>query len=130
MEKTNLPVKAGDTVYIAGVGFEVEQTDNNLVPYEGSIMGLIDTMEQTIKLSTMPGFQIQQHVFIHEVIHGIIDAHHIPIDKDKMEDIVDTLARGLYQVLIENPEIILRYIYGVEEIEEIKEDKSTDEVHN
>lgn len=115
-EKVNLPVREGDTVFIAGVPFGIEQTSGNIIPYDGSVMGLIETMEQQITLSTMPGLEMQQHVFLHEVIHGIVEGYHIPMPSElkQEEAIVDSIARGLYQVMVENPDIFLRYIFGIE----------------
>lgn len=66
--------------------------------------GHIDFDEATIKLT--PNLQSKQgecQTILHEVLHGIANHFDLKINDD--EDTINKLARGMYMVMVDNPDI-------------------------
>lgn len=96
----NIPKK----IWIAGVGYEVrseEHLDNGVnlaygnINYEESVIRLLDTERI--------GHQHKSVTVLHEILHGIQHHYGIELPTEDEERIIDGFARGLYQVLEENP---------------------------
>lgn len=95
-----------DTVRIGSADYEVELTDEVLVMNSQQLKGLIDYEFHEIKISnTVQDRQGQEQTFLHELVHGIIDERSLNLAESNDETIVDEIAKGLHQVIRDNPEI-------------------------
>lgn len=95
-------MKIPNVIRIGGVDYEIEEHEhlNNGV---NVLCGSIDYTSSTIKLN----YSNQKHQYkcislLHEIIHGIIHHANLEIDESSEEKIVDTVAKGIYQVLQDN----------------------------
>jgi len=94
-------MKIPEKVKIGGKVYTVEKTEHLYMGaqhYGGEI--LYTDLKINI-LSTMPP-SVQEHFFLHELIHGIGD-HLGYTDHD--EKFVDSVASALHMVIVDNPEI-------------------------
>ena len=66
----------------------------------GNSLGYIDTGDLKIVISKDMPEQKQKEIILHEIIHGCFDA--VNFRPDYEEEVVEELARPLYQVLKEN----------------------------
>ena len=91
----NIPgeVKIGGITYVVSLVDEVEE--------EREHDGRINYVRQTIKIKSGLAKDYTEQVFLHEVLHGVMD--HCGIDLgDNNENITERLANTLYQVLKDN----------------------------
>lgn len=89
-----------ETIRIGGVDYSVED-DGYLNDGVNVCYGHIDFEKSEIRLHS--GNQSHQHkcqTLLHEVLHGI--ARHANLGIEDEENVVDTLSKGLYQVLQDN----------------------------
>lgn len=78
--------------------FSVVQKDE--IYNEGeTVIGMIDSDAHEISLDSKVSNSKKQHVFIHEVLHGILDLYHIEMEDDD----IDLLALGLFMLKWDNP---------------------------
>lgn len=97
-----------ETITISGVEYQVIVSDkpiflNNLRAY-----GEIDYDKKEINIDeTLQDKQGQLQTFLHEILHGIVYDRELDFKNDEEETIVDQLAKGLYQVLKDNPGIFI-----------------------
>lgn len=89
-------------IRINGVEYTVEEVDN-LDNGVNLAYGYINYETHQILISTQKNIDYQKKclVFLHEVMHGICEAHALNLG-DSEEKIVDTFARGIYQILQDN----------------------------
>lgn len=95
-------MKIPESIRIGGVEYEVVETvglnDGTNVAY-----GHIDYQKSIIELN--PDVQDHQKRCLtlwHEIIHGVVEHSNMDIEKSNEEAIVDTIAKGIYQVLQDN----------------------------
>ena len=89
-----------DTVY-----YSIIQEDKLIV--EGKeAFGCIDYRKKIIKINPdiSEDQEIQQTLW-HEIIHGIMHERNLDLLKTDEETCVDELSKGIYQVILDNPEI-------------------------
>ena len=95
-------MKIPSSIRINGIEYTVEEVDhlNNGV---NLAYGYINHETHQILISEEKniGHQKKCLVLLHEIMHGIAEAHHLDLG-DNEEKIVDTFARGIYQVLQDN----------------------------
>lgn len=96
-------MKIPEKIRIAGVDHEVryEERLNN-----GTTLayGHIDYDKALIRLApNLQSEQGEQQTLLHEILHGI--AKHFDLEIESDEDTIDKLARGLYMVIKDNPEM-------------------------
>lgn len=104
-------MKIPQTVRINGVDYtvkEVDTLDNGVSLAYGYIN--YETHEILISAQRNIGHQKKCLVFLHEVMHGICEAQGLDLGNDE-EKIVDTFARGMYQILQDNG----RKLFNIEE---------------
>jgi hypothetical protein len=96
-------MKIPEKVRIAGFDYDVkyEERLNN-----GSTLayGHIDYDKNLIRLAT--GLQSKQgecQSLLHEILHGI--AKHFNLEVESDENTIDALAKGLYMIIQDNPEM-------------------------
>ena len=94
-------MKIPSSIRISGVEYNV-----SYVPYlnngQDLAYGHIDYENCVIELSATHGTAHEKRCLImwHEIIHGLCESFGLTIGDD--ENVVDTLARGIYQVLQDN----------------------------
>ena len=95
-------MKIPDKVRIGGVDYAVkyEERLNNGVRLA---YGHIDYEKALIRISSeMQTEQGECQTLLHEILHGI--ARHFELAVGEDEDTIDKLAKGLYMVIVDNPE--------------------------
>lgn len=97
----NIPEK----VKIGGFIYNVERPDGSFVDASGAALdGDHRFAQKTIRVGTSGCGDYQDLIFIHEVCHAIISCYVSAGEQD--ENFVEQFAKGLYQVLVDNPEIM------------------------
>ena len=96
-------------VRIGGVDYAVKHTDHSSV---GNTLcyGTFDSEKCVIELSNgreLAKERVHQ-TFLHEILHGVIFAMGLELDDE--ENAVGTIAKGLYQVIADNPAIFAKPI--------------------
>ena len=69
--------------------------------------GLHDFSRATIKVTESGILDYQKTVFLHELIHAIIEVYCPGIGDELDETLAQQLSKGIYQVIVDNPEIVL-----------------------
>lgn len=95
-------MKIPDKVRIGGINYAVEY-ENRLMNDDGQgLSGQISYRHATIKLDTnVQDEQGKKQTLLHEIMHGIAEHFDLPVRTD--EDTIDKLAKGLYMVIVDNP---------------------------
>lgn len=94
-------MKIPESVRIGGVEYRVKEVETARLGAD-LCWGTIDYGSSTIQVSTMDDSG-QQHKCItlwHEILHGLFE--HACVHPESEEEIVDVLAKGIYQVLQDN----------------------------
>lgn len=112
----NIPsrVRVGSMIY------KVSLSKTPLVENGLQCLGLCDYFNHTILLDgTMSDYQTVETTFLHELVHAMlaerkIQLEHMGLTYDQMEDVVDSLAIALHQVICDNPVLFEQY-YDEEE---------------
>lgn len=94
-------MKIPDSVRIGGVEYSIEYVEN-LNNGVNLAYGYIDYDNCKIQLSSTCGVAHERRcqTLLHEILHGI--RNHAGLEIENEEEVVDTLAKGLYQVLQDN----------------------------
>lgn len=96
----NIPEK----VRIGSCVYDVEFTENDLVAGGKEVYANIDYNFNKININTrIAGKQQNELSFLHEIFHGIVRERNIELDDEEL--IVEELARGMHQIIKDNPEI-------------------------
>lgn len=78
--------------------------ENEVIVGEGQVYnGLIIFDDLVIRLWSNRSAQRLEETFIHEVLHGILRERDILIEDE--EELVEMLGKGIYQFIIDNPNI-------------------------
>lgn len=95
-------------VRIVSCFYEVELTDEPLILDHQECFAVIEYENHVIKINNNLG-DIQQHEqsLLHEIVHGIINDREINLKEDDEEFIVNEIARGLHQIILDNPIMFL-----------------------
>lgn len=105
-----------ECVRIGSNYYEVELTDEPLILDNIVCRGLIEHYNHVISISTNFGdIQQQEQTFLHEIVHGIVNERSINLKEDDEEFIVDEIAKGLHQVILDNPHMFLNFEFEGEE---------------
>ena len=92
-----------EEVRIGSCYYDVEFTDETLAVDGTEVMGLIEYHNHLIKIRTKLGdIQQREHTFLHELVHGIVRDRSIELGEQE-EFVVDEIAKGLHQVILDNP---------------------------
>lgn len=100
-------MKLPNELYIVGKKYKIIYCDKpSEVDYKKreALWGQIDYWSRTIRVYKGAETTVEDvlHTLMHEVIHAVTDHLKIRFDDDKEEDIVDLLALGITNVLIDN----------------------------
>lgn len=91
-------------VKIGGFIYDVERPKGSFVGDSGTALdGEHCFSQKSIKVGTNGCAEYQQVVFLHEICHAIIDCY--VSDEKQDENFVEQFSKGLYQVVVDNPEI-------------------------
>ena len=95
-------MKIPKTIRLNGIEYTVEEVDH-LDNGVNLAYGYINYETHQILISKEKniGYQKKCLVLLHEIMHGIAEAYRLDLG-DNEEEIVDTFARGIYQVLQDN----------------------------
>lgn len=96
----NIPEK----VKIAGYEYTVERPSESFSSESYVCEGVHIFGQQKIKVAKTGNQPYQDTVFLHELVHGII-ASCCSGDMYDEEKFTEQFSKGLYQVIIDNPEI-------------------------
>ena len=97
-------MKIPKQIKIAGFNYTVERKDAPFVSADGSALdGQHRYADKTIVVAHSGCKEYQDVVFLHEMIHAIIENYVSPMEHDEL--FVEQLSKGLYQVLVDNPSI-------------------------
>lgn len=93
------------TVKVGGYIYEVQRPNDSFVSGCSACDGLHTLHTHTIQVAKRGDEAYQNTVLLHELIHAIIACYCDSENFDREEYFTDNLAKGLYQVIIDNPEI-------------------------
>jgi len=95
-------MKIPESIRIGGVDYAVVEK-SGLNNGTDVCYGHIDYQKSIIELNTdIQGHQKKCLTLWHEIVHGIAEHSNIDLAKSDEEAIVDTIAKGVYQVLQDN----------------------------
>lgn len=98
-------MKIPNKVKIAGYSYTVERPERPFPNGDTVCDGLHLFTDQIIKVAKSGTNEYQNTVFLHELVHGIIGSYCGDISEYLNENFTEQFAKGLYQVIIDNPEI-------------------------
>lgn len=102
-------IRIPNTIKISGYNYEVKRTEKAFVSNGSACDGLHDFSRQEIVVAYEGNAAYQQTVFLHEMIHGIIRNYCEGIMSDYDEErFTEQFAKGLYQVVNDNPDIFIK----------------------
>lgn len=98
-----MEMKIPKSIRIGGVEYNINLVDH-LANGATLAYGHISWDNSVIELSNDIGTSHQKRCMTlwHEIIHGIVEHANMDIDNSDEEAIVDTIAKGVYQVLQDN----------------------------
>lgn len=92
-----------ESVKIGCLEYKVIITDEPIViGNECHYSGYIDYYEQVIKIKKSLCEDMKKQVFIHELLHGIIQYFELEVSKKKEERIIDCISKGLLMIFNDN----------------------------
>jgi hypothetical protein len=93
-----------DKVKIGGFIYDVKRPPESFVSNSGvALDGEHCFSEKRISVAERGCMAYQELVFLHEICHAIIDTYISSAEKD--ERFVEAFSKGLYQVIVDNPDI-------------------------
>ncbi len=98
-------MKIPKQIKVGGFTYKIERPEGSFVSDDGTALdGEHSFSEKTIRVGTSGCEEYQGIVFLHEVCHAIIECYIGPEEHD--EKFVEQFSKGLYQVLVDNEEIM------------------------
>lgn len=95
-----------DKVRIGSIDYEVKHTNDVIIVDHKECYGDINYDKKVIRIgNNIQSHQGEEETFLHELVHGIVYERDFSYDKNDNETITEELARGLHQVIRDNPEI-------------------------
>lgn len=70
--------------------------------------GLIEYDNETIRISDKYPRNMQMQTIVHELVHAVADKYHLEINKSERE--IDCMANGIYEIILDNPEKINKFL--------------------
>lgn len=104
-------VKVGNFIY------DVKESEEPLILDNLVCDGLCDSYEQIIQLNAKLNHQSKERVFLHELIHAIVFDKELDFGEN-LEYVVDSLAKGLHSVIVDNYNIFAEI--DLEDLEELE----------
>ena len=94
-------------VKVGGYVYDVLRPRDTFINNGVECDGLHDFSRATIKVTESGILDYQKTVFLHELIHAIIEVYCPDVSDEVNETLAQQLSKGLYQVIEDNPEIFL-----------------------
>lgn len=95
-----------EVVRIGSCDYEVEFTKNDIIVDREQCKAAIDYDNHLISIDSKIGDrQSHEQSFLHEIFHGVLRDRAIKVDEE--EFVVDELAKGLHQIIRDNPEMFM-----------------------
>ena len=95
-------MKIPEKVLIGGLWYTVERVEGTFLDGITACDGIHSYSEQLIKVVKSGSEHYQNIVFLHEVLHAVLEAY---IPSENKEDIAEQLSKGLYQLIQDNPQM-------------------------
>ena len=89
-----------ESVIVSGITYDVVEKDVVVIGDSSNYAGSVDYGQCEIQILKEQNIQRKNETFLHELIHAVLFEAGYREEHD--EDIVDDIARGLYQVLKDN----------------------------
>ena len=90
-------------VEILGVNYEIKELD--IIDENPNVLGQIVYQKQEIQIKKSLLKDMKNSTIIHEIVHGIL-FHSGKQELNEKEDLVESLASSIYQVLKSNKKLI------------------------
>lgn len=71
-----------------------------------NLMGATDKCDLTIYVRNNLKPPVERTVLLHEAVHAMCDTFNLGFDDNEHEEIVDAIAKGMYNFMKQNPEAI------------------------
>ena len=71
-----------------------------------NLMGATDKCDLTIYVRNNLKPPVERTVLLHEMVHAMCDSFNLGFDDNEHEEIVDAIAKGMYNFMKQNPEVI------------------------
>lgn len=91
-------------IKVGGFTYNVERVNGSFVSDGAALDGEHRFADKIIKVGTNGCPEYQDLVFIHELCHAIIG--YFTPENEQNERFVEQFSKGLYQVLVDNPELL------------------------
>lgn len=99
-------MKILDKVRIGSVDYEIKHTNDIIIVDHKECYGDINYNKKIIRIgNNITSLQGEEETLLHEILHGIVYERNFTYDKNDDETITEELARGLHQVIRDNPGI-------------------------
>lgn len=93
-------------VRIGSIDYTVQYTDNTICVDHKECYADINYNEKIIRLGkNLQDKQGEEVTLLHEILHGIVYERNFSYENNTDEDITEELARGLHQIIRDNPEL-------------------------
>lgn len=97
-----------DAVKIAGVTYKVKREEKPFIGNNAIVDGTFDYVEQELRIARTGSETYQQIVFLHEVLHGLIESYCSNLLSFETEEkLVEQLSKGLFQFIADNPGVFV-----------------------
>jgi len=99
-------MKIPEKVRVGSMIYSVTQSGKPLILNGRKCTGLVDYEKHTIDIDNeTQDAQGSEQTFLHELVHAIVRERNFKLDADDDEMVVDELASGLHQVILDNPDV-------------------------
>jgi len=93
-------------VRIGSMDYKVELTDETIIVDHRECFGNINYYDKTIEINTTSqDIQGQELTLLHEIFHGVVYERNFKYNVNDDESITEELARGLHQLIKDNPKL-------------------------
>jgi len=94
------------SVRIGSMDYKVLLNDKLILEDGKECFGAINFRKKEIKINNeLQDIQGQEETFLHEILHGICEERNFIYEKNDDETITEELARGLHQLIKDNPKL-------------------------
>lgn len=101
-------MKIPDNIKIGGVYYRVDKTGEPIIVNGIKHIGSFDYQNAVIKISNNIDEQVMKKVFLHEVMHAIINDANLEFSESLEERVADLIAVSLYQIFVDNKDIFAK----------------------
>jgi len=93
-------------VRVNGVDYAIKRSDELIIINHKECFGDIDYNKKLIRIKNdLQDIQGEEETLLHEIFHAIVYERNFDYSKNDDETITEELARGLYQIVKDNPSL-------------------------